>query len=156
MRYADPNTEGSKIQFKKQYENFIGGKWIAPVKGEYFDNISPVNGEVFTRAPRSSAEDIELALNAAHAAKAQWNAGLSTGVLVVVPPPADVAVPREEIEGIIQQAVMEAEEKNIHGSKVTPFLLSRVSQLSGGNSMTVNLALLRNNARFSAKIAKAF
>ena len=73
MRYADPNTEGSKIQFKKQYENFIGGKWIAPVKGEYFDNISPVNGEVFTRIPRSSAEDIELALDAAHAAKAQWN-----------------------------------------------------------------------------------
>ena len=73
MRYADPNTEGSKIQFKKQYDNFIGGKWIAPVKGEYFDNISPVNGEVFTRAPRSSAEDIELALDAAHAAKAQWN-----------------------------------------------------------------------------------
>lgn len=73
MRYADPNTEGSKIQFKKQYDNFIGGKWIAPVKGEYFDNISPVNGEVFTRIPRSSAEDIELALDAAHAAKAQWN-----------------------------------------------------------------------------------
>lgn len=73
MRYADPNTEGSKIQFKKQYDNFIGGKWVAPVKGEYFDNISPVNGEVFTRAPRSSAEDIELALDAAHAAKAQWN-----------------------------------------------------------------------------------
>ncbi|MFC3902003.1 aldehyde dehydrogenase [Acinetobacter marinus] len=73
MRYADPNTDGSKIQFKKQYENFIGGKWVAPVKGEYFDNISPVNGEVFTRVPRSSAEDIELALDAAHAAKAQWN-----------------------------------------------------------------------------------
>ena len=73
MRYADPNTEGSKIQFKKQYDNFIGGKWIAPVKGEYFDNISPVNGEAFTRIPRSSAEDIELALDAAHAAKAQWN-----------------------------------------------------------------------------------
>ena len=73
MRYADPNTEGSKIQFKKQYDNFIGGKWVAPVKGEYFDNISPVNGEVFNLAPRSSAEDIELALDAAHAAKAQWN-----------------------------------------------------------------------------------
>jgi aldehyde dehydrogenase len=73
MRYADPNTEGSKIQFKKQYDNFIGGKWIAPIKGEYFDNISPVNGEAFTRIPRSSAEDIELALDAAHAAKAQWN-----------------------------------------------------------------------------------
>ena len=99
---------------------------------------------------------VERPEEAAEIAKAQWNAGLSTGVLVVVPPPADVAVPREEIEGIIQQAVLEAEEKNIHGSKVTPFLLSRVSQLSGGNSMKVNLALLRNNARISAKIAKAF
>lgn len=78
MRYADPNTEGSKVQFKAQYENFIGGKWVAPVKGEYFDNISPVDGNVFTRVPRSSAEDIELALDAAHAAKAQWNASSPT------------------------------------------------------------------------------
>ncbi|MCH4247312.1 acetaldehyde dehydrogenase ExaC [Acinetobacter populi] len=72
MRYADPNTEGSKIQFKAQYENFIGGKWIAPVKGQYFDNVSPVNGEIFTKAPRSTVEDIELALDAAHAAKEKW------------------------------------------------------------------------------------
>ncbi|GAA5014170.1 aldehyde dehydrogenase family protein [Acinetobacter puyangensis] len=72
MRYADPNTEGSKIQFKVQYENFIGGKWIAPVKGQYFDNVSPVNGEIFTKAPRSTVEDIELALDAAHAAKEKW------------------------------------------------------------------------------------
>ena len=69
MRYVDPNQPGSKVQFKAQYENFIGGKWVPPVKGEYFDNISPVDGKVFTRAPRSSVEDIELALDAAHAAK---------------------------------------------------------------------------------------
>lgn len=73
MRYLDPNQPGSKIQFKSQYENFIGGKWVAPVKGEYFDNISPVDGKAFTKIPRSSAEDIELALDAAHAAKAAWN-----------------------------------------------------------------------------------
>lgn len=78
MRYADPNTEGSKVQFKAQYENFIGGKWVAPVKGEYFDNISPVDGQVFTKVPRSSAEDIELALDAAHAAKAAWNSSSPT------------------------------------------------------------------------------
>ncbi|NNP71672.1 aldehyde dehydrogenase [Acinetobacter defluvii] len=78
MRYADPNTEGSTVQFKSQYENFIGGKWVAPVKGEYFDNISPVDGKVFTKVPRSSAEDIELALDAAHAAKAQWNSSSPT------------------------------------------------------------------------------
>ncbi|MFW1999131.1 aldehyde dehydrogenase family protein [Acinetobacter ursingii] len=73
MRYIDPNQPGSKVQFKSQYENFIGGQWVAPVKGEYFENISPVNGKVFTKIPRSSVEDIELALDAAHKAKAQWN-----------------------------------------------------------------------------------
>lgn len=73
MRYIEPNQEGSKVHFKPQYENFIGGQWIAPVKGEYFDNISPIDGQVFTRVPRSSAEDIELALDAAHQAKEAWN-----------------------------------------------------------------------------------
>ncbi|WP_180157281.1 aldehyde dehydrogenase family protein [Acinetobacter sp. YH12045] len=78
MRYVDPNQPGSKVQFKAQYENLIGGQWVAPVKGEYFENISPVNGKVFTKVPRSSAEDIELALDAAHKAKAQWNASSPT------------------------------------------------------------------------------
>ncbi|QNY11652.1 aldehyde dehydrogenase family protein [Acinetobacter seifertii] len=73
MRYIDPNQPGSKVQFKSQYENFIGGEWVAPVKGAYFDNVSPVDGKAFTRIPRSSAEDIELALDAAHKAKATWN-----------------------------------------------------------------------------------
>lgn len=72
MIYAEPNTADSKVQFKAQYENFIGGNWVAPVKGEYFDNISPVNGKPFCKIPRSSAEDIELALDAAHAAKDAW------------------------------------------------------------------------------------
>ena len=73
MRYVDPNQPGSKVQFKAQYENFIDGKWVAPVKGQYFDNVSPVDGKAFTKIPRSSAEDIELALDAAHKAKASWN-----------------------------------------------------------------------------------
>ncbi|MCY6412913.1 aldehyde dehydrogenase family protein [Acinetobacter sp. VNH17] len=73
MRYIDPNQPDSKVQFKSQYENFIGGEWIAPVRGEYFDNVSPVDGKVFTKIPRSSVEDIELALDAAHKAKAEWN-----------------------------------------------------------------------------------
>ncbi|WP_180046278.1 MULTISPECIES: aldehyde dehydrogenase family protein [unclassified Acinetobacter] len=78
MRYVDPNQPGSKVQFKAQYENFIGGEWVAPVKGEYFENISPVDGKVFTKVPRSSAEDIELALDAAHKAKASWNTASPT------------------------------------------------------------------------------
>lgn len=73
MRYADPNTADSKVQFKAQYENFIGGKWVAPVKGEYFEDISPVDGKAFAKVPRSTAEDIELALDAAHQAKTTWN-----------------------------------------------------------------------------------
>ncbi len=59
-------------KFKAQYENYIGGEWVAPVKGQYFDNISPVNGQAFCKIPRSTEEDIELALDAAHAAKDAW------------------------------------------------------------------------------------
>ncbi len=72
MKYAAPNTEGSIVQFKAQYENYIGGKWVPPVGGEYFDDISPVNGKPFARVPRSQAADVEKALDAAHAAKEAW------------------------------------------------------------------------------------
>lgn len=72
MIYAKPNTSGSKVTFKSRYNNFIGGEWVAPKKGQYFENITPVTGEKICDIPRSSAEDIELALDAAHAAKAKW------------------------------------------------------------------------------------
>ncbi|MET1218717.1 MAG: aldehyde dehydrogenase family protein, partial [Glaciecola sp.] len=68
----NPGSEGSVVTFKARYENFIGGEWVAPVKGEYFDNHSTVDGSVVCQVPRSTAEDIELALDAAHAAKAAW------------------------------------------------------------------------------------
>ncbi|MBX0358048.1 aldehyde dehydrogenase [Halobacillus sp. Nhm2S1] len=72
MVYAFPNTEGSKVQFKKRYDNFIGGEWTAPVKGQYFDNVTPVTGQTFCQVARSTEEDIELALDAAHKAKDAW------------------------------------------------------------------------------------
>ena len=72
MRYAEPNQTDSKVHFKSRYDNYIGGAWIAPVKGLYFDNPSPVNGLPFCEIARSSAEDIETALDAAHAAKDAW------------------------------------------------------------------------------------
>ncbi len=72
MVYAKPGTPGSVVTFKEQYDNYIGGKWIAPVDGEYFENPSPVDGQVFTRVARSKAADIELALDAAHAARETW------------------------------------------------------------------------------------
>src|SRR5690554_5414560 len=72
MIYAQPGKEGSVVSFKSRYENYIGGEWVAPVKGQYFENITPVTGEVFCEIPRSSAEDIELALDAAHKAAPAW------------------------------------------------------------------------------------
>ncbi|USZ14016.1 aldehyde dehydrogenase [Moraxella sp. FZFQ2102] len=72
MRYANPNTEGSKVNFKEKYDNFIGGQWVAPMDGEYFDDISPVDGKPFAKVAKSNAKDIELALDAAHAAKDAW------------------------------------------------------------------------------------
>ena len=79
MQYANPNTVGAVVNFKARYENFIGGAWVAPVAGEYFDNISPVNGKVFCQVPRSSQADVELALDAAHAAKEAWgNSSVTT------------------------------------------------------------------------------
>lgn len=72
MVYAFPNTEGSLVTFKEKYDNYINGKWTAPVKGQYFDNVTPVTGKNFTQIARSTSEDIELALDAAHAAKDAW------------------------------------------------------------------------------------
>lgn len=67
-----------KPKFKNQYENFIGGKWTAPAKGEYFENTSPVDGKSFTKIPRSTAEDIEKAINAAWKAAPSWNTSSAT------------------------------------------------------------------------------
>lgn len=72
MIYANPGEAGSKVTYKSRYDNYIGGKWVAPTKGMYFENICPINGKVFTEIARSTAEDIELALDAAHAAKTAW------------------------------------------------------------------------------------
>ncbi len=72
MIYAQPGQADSIVSLKPRYGNFIGGEWTAPVKGEYFQNVSPVTGEAFCEIPRSTAEDIELALDAAHAAKDAW------------------------------------------------------------------------------------
>ncbi|WP_064092809.1 aldehyde dehydrogenase [Rossellomorea aquimaris] len=72
MLYNNPNTEGSLVQFKEKYDNFIGGEFVAPASGEYFENVSPVTGKVFTKIARSNKEDVEKALDAAHAAKDAW------------------------------------------------------------------------------------
>ncbi len=72
MIYAKPGTSGAVVSFNSRYGNYIGGEWVAPVGGQYFTNTSPVTGDVIAEVPRSCAKDIELALDAAHAAKAAW------------------------------------------------------------------------------------
>ncbi|WP_043440419.1 acetaldehyde dehydrogenase ExaC [Arthrobacter sp. L77] len=70
--YAQPGQDGSKVSFKPRYENWIGGEWVPPIKGQYFENISPVTGKAFCEVARGTAEDIELALDAAHKAAPSW------------------------------------------------------------------------------------
>jgi aldehyde dehydrogenase len=72
MAYAHPGTKDAIVGFDAQYENFIGGDWVAPVAGDYFDDYTPVTGKVFTKVARSQAADVDKALDAAHAAAEKW------------------------------------------------------------------------------------
>ena len=70
--YSAPGSSASPVTVQSRYGNFIGGEWLPPSKGDYFENPSPVNGKSFTEVARSTGEDVELALDAAHAAKRAW------------------------------------------------------------------------------------
>ena len=76
--YAPPGQAGSPVPLRERYDNFIGGRWIAPVKGQYVANLTPATGKPFTEVPRSTVEDVELALDAAHAARAAWGETTTT------------------------------------------------------------------------------
>jgi pseudouridine-5'-phosphate glycosidase len=88
-------------------------------------------------------------------AKTHWDAGLQSAVLVANPVPEGDAIPNKEMDPFIEQANHEAREKEIHGKDLTPFLLGRITELTKGKSMRANLALLLNNARLAAQIAKS-
>jgi len=72
MIYPNPGSAQSKVQFKERYQNYINGEWVAPISGKYFENVTPVTGEVICQVARSDEGDIDKALDAAHAAKAGW------------------------------------------------------------------------------------
>src|SRR6516164_7707442 len=72
MQYALPGQTGTPVDFKQRYDNFIGGKFVPPMRGQYFDNVTPITGKPFCQAARSTEEDISLALDAAHAAADKW------------------------------------------------------------------------------------
>jgi pseudouridine-5'-phosphate glycosidase len=98
-------------------------------------------------ARADSAEEVAMM------AQTHWDLGQKGSILVAVPPPLDVAVDPALIEAVICTALEEARKMNIHGQGVTPFLLRRVSELTGGVSLKANLGLLRNNAQVAAEIA---
>ncbi len=98
---------------------------------------------------------VESAEEAAEIAMSSWDAGIQSAVLLVVPPPEATAMPGDVIGKVISAALAEAEQKGIHGAATTPFLLQRVSELTGGESLRANIDLLRNNAAVAAQAAVA-
>ena len=94
----------------------------------------------------SPTEVAKIAIN-------HWSMGLNSSILLVVPPPKKSAIDYQKVESIIVKALEKAEKQGIHGADVTPFLLAKVNELSGGRSMITNLDLLKNNARIAATVA---
>jgi pseudouridine-5'-phosphate glycosidase len=88
-------------------------------------------------------------------AQAHWGMGLKSAILVTNPVPAGDEIPKATMDPWIATASLEAVKKEVHGQELTPFLLQRINELSGGRSLRTNLALLLNNARLGAQIAKA-
>jgi len=88
-------------------------------------------------------------------AEAAWRNGVESAVLVTVPAPEGVAMPAERMESAIAEALVRAGREGIRGKATTPFLLKAVAELTGGESVAANLALLEQNARIAARIAKA-
>jgi len=85
--FPSPGSDGSTVTVKSRYDNWIGGQWVAPVQGRYFENVTPVTGQVFCEIARSTAEDIELALDAGHGAAEAWGKTSATdrsGILLKI------------------------------------------------------------------------
>ncbi|MEI6618882.1 MAG: pseudouridine-5'-phosphate glycosidase [Betaproteobacteria bacterium] len=99
---------------------------------------------------------LDSALAIAAAMRAQWAMGLPGGMVIANPIPAQYAMDRETIDGAIAQALHEAAQQGISGKASTPFLLARVNELTGGDSLAANIALVLNNARLAAAIALAY
>ena len=100
--FATPGSADSKVTFKSRYENWIGGEWVAPVGGEYFEDISPVNGKPFAEVARGTAADIELALDAAHKAAPAWGKTSATHRAAVLNRIADIIDANTELLAVAE------------------------------------------------------
>jgi pseudouridine-5'-phosphate glycosidase len=101
-------------------------------------------------------ERLDTSAQIARVMKAHWDLGLGGGLVVANPVPAAHALPRDQVERAIEQALAEAQAQGVAGKAVTPFLLERVNALTGGDSLAGNIALVLNNARLAAAVAVAF
>lgn len=125
--------------------------WGVPVIGYQTDSFPAFfasNSGLPVDIRAESAEEV------AEIARAHWGVGLKSGLLVANPAPAESALDYDNIEVSIQKALDEAQSEGVRGNKITPYLLSKISQLSDGDSMKANLALLLNNAKLAANIAQ--
>ncbi len=134
-----------------------------PATLEYLETMGvPVIGYKTDEFPAFYSRESGLGVSArldspeeiADFAKAHWNLGMKGGILVTNPIPEKDAIPASKMEPMIAKASAEAIEQGIHGQKLTPFLLGRISELTKSKSLKANLALLLNNARLAAEIAK--
>lgn len=109
---------------------------------------------------RESGFQVDYALRdeeeAARVMKAKWDVGLRGGLIIANPIPKEYAMDSAYMNGVIEQAVAEAREKGIRGKKITPFLLARIVELTGGESLASNIQLAFHNARCASRIAVAY
>ena len=136
-----------------------------PATLEYLETMGvPVVGYNTNEFPafysRESGLEVSVNLdtpqNIVDFAKAHWDAGMQSAVLVANPVTIGDAISKSEMEPHIEQASKDAQKKKIHGKELTPFLLQRINELTKGKSMRANLSLLLNNARLAAQIAGAW
>lgn len=160
----DISTDLSKLAESPLVVVCAGAKAILdlPATLERLETLGvPVIGYQTDEFPAFYSRESGLAVSAradsaeetAAIAKAHWQMAGKRGLLVTVPLPAEDAIPAAEVEGHIAQAMEEVHQQKITGQAVTPFLLARVSELSEGESLRANLALLKNNAKVAAQIA---
>jgi pseudouridine-5'-phosphate glycosidase len=124
-----------------------------PVVG-YQTNEFPAFYSARSRLPTSHRAD--EAQEVVDLARTHWGLGLQSALLVTVPPPVEVAMPEDEMRQAVKEALKDAKKERIRGQRVTPFLLQRVTELTGNASLNANLGLLRNNARIGGQIARAW
>lgn len=122
-----------------------------PVIGYGTDTLPAFYSSSTSHQLTARADDVS---SLANILKTHWSLGINSGVLIANPIPAQDAIPNEIIEPIIVEAIKKAEQQNIKGKEITPFLLSEVAKVTAGKSRQANISLIKNNVKLGAELAK--